>query len=118
MQPINCRQQYDEEFLGAAIALFSGFRAGHIGRYCYASPLSSTDTVRGAEHWSEFIRLHKAYYPYYDEVALIEASASHIADLCVGSKGLIELGSGSVEAFDNKTLRHPQITNAAHLYCR
>ncbi len=95
---------FESALFDDAVDLFTGMRRGHVGRYSYSEPLFSGDPVRGNELWASFVRQHRAYYPYYDEVKLIKRCLPELVNLCDDTRHFVELGAGSIEAFNNKTL--------------
>jgi uncharacterized SAM-dependent methyltransferase len=93
-----------QEFYDGIVDLFFGFRAGHLGRYCFSSAKTPQDTVRGDEHWTHFIKTSTAYYPYQHEVAIIQRSATQIGQVVADAKAFIDLGTGSLNSFEHKVL--------------
>jgi len=93
-----------QEFYDGVVDLFTGIREGHIGRYCFSSARSDNDSVRGDEHWTQFIKTSTAYYPYWDEIEIINHAAGQIGGLVSDAHTFIDLGSGSLSSFERKIL--------------
>ncbi len=92
------------EFYEGVVDMFLGLRSGHLGRYCFSSPRATNDLVRGDEHWTQFIRTSPAYYPYRHEISIIRHAAPHIGRLTQDAKSFIDLGTGSLNSFEQKIL--------------
>lgn len=105
-------QRQKEQAIGAinapllhdVLRFFSGERGGYVDGYGYSSSLSSDDPVCGGALWNSFIETHADYYPYRDEPLLIAEHAEEIASACRGTRTFVELGVGSIRAFEIKTL--------------
>lgn len=96
---------HNPELLQDVCDLFSGRRAGHMGKWMYSYPLNQDDPVRGVELWAKVIADAKNGSPYYvfnDERALIQKAAPIIASYLKKDCSLIDLGPGSVDAFSGK----------------
>jgi L-histidine Nalpha-methyltransferase len=93
-----------QEFYDGAVDLFAETRAGHLGRYCFSSAQHKDDKVRGDEHWTQFINTSKAYYLYHHGPLIISQAATHIGQLVGDAGTFIDLGTGSLSAFEHKVL--------------
>ncbi len=94
----------DQTFLTDVLCFFAGSRAGHVDRYGYSSPNFEGDKVQGGPLWSRFVEEHKGYYPFQDEPRLIAEHVNEIASTCRDATQFVELGVGSLGAFELKTL--------------
>ncbi|MCB9988268.1 MAG: L-histidine N(alpha)-methyltransferase [Rhodospirillales bacterium] len=86
---------------------FAERRSGHIGHWRYSEPLFPGDHVNGIQHWRRFIEQAKNgsdYYIYGDEISVIQNFMPQIGMLIPKSITAIELGPGSKDALEQKTL--------------
>lgn len=95
---------YDNAFLSDVLCFFAGSRSGHVDQYGYSSSHYPNDPVRGWQLWDEFLKQNESYYPFHDEPGLIAEHIDEITGLCFGATQFVELGVGSVAAFEQKTL--------------
>lgn len=93
-----------EEFKQGVIDLFLERRRGHLGKYCFSSPLGAADRVRGNEHWAKFIEANSCYYPNSDVVAIIRDSAKQIGAAVADAGMFVDMGSGSAVSFEHKVM--------------
>jgi uncharacterized SAM-dependent methyltransferase len=93
-----------QEFYEGIVDMFLDFRAGHLGRYCFSSARHENDDVRGDEHWTQFIKTSKNYYPYFHQIGIIENAAPKIGKIVADAKTFIDLGTGSLNSFERKVL--------------
>jgi len=93
-----------EEFYDGIVDLFTGYRAGHLGRYCFSSARNAADKVRGDEHWTQFIKTTNNYYPYHHQIEIIRDAADQIGKAISDASTWVDLGTGSLNSFERKVL--------------
>ena len=91
--------------------LFSNTKSGHLGEWMFSVPEFEDDDVKGASYWNRCIEESNDYYPYQNEILMIENFQHEISRLVDDSKMVVEFGPGSKEAVINKSipmLKHVQ----------
>jgi L-histidine Nalpha-methyltransferase len=94
------------DFRNAVISLFRGQEAGNLFPYMYGERTWSkaSPELSGEECWRLFLNSAPEHYCYSEEAALIQASAAEIGRVVNLGSSIVELGVGSTEAIEQKTL--------------
>jgi uncharacterized SAM-dependent methyltransferase len=98
-------QTNEKEFVQAILGLLTETLSGHMERWEYAPPEYVGDPAAGSLFWAEFIRTTNSYYLLNGEELLIkEAINSSTLNILGKLRTVIELGPGSKEALNKKTV--------------
>ena len=89
-----------------AIGLFTKQEHALISDYAYQEGLYKTenDPTAGSVFWSKLLQEEKNYYLIRDEASLIQSSAKALAEILPKHSCYIEIGPGSNEAIQSKTM--------------
>lgn len=95
----------EKEFVQAIFGLLTETLSGHMERWEYGPPEYAGDPAAGSVFWAEFIRKTNSYYLLNGEELLIkEAINSSALDILSKLRTVIELGPGSKDALNKKTI--------------
>ncbi|MGE0109163.1 MAG: L-histidine N(alpha)-methyltransferase [Bdellovibrionales bacterium] len=94
----------DKAFLCDVLCFFAGAQSGQVDMHCYSEPKHKDDLVCGGGLWERFVNAHEAYYLFCDDPVLIQQNTPLLAELCGNARLFVDLGPGSLEAFEKKTL--------------
>ncbi|WP_435642107.1 L-histidine N(alpha)-methyltransferase [Micavibrio aeruginosavorus] len=97
------RKKEENRFLNDSIDLFSGYRTGHMNPYAFNEPQTSSDPVRGGEHWGRFVNTSRDYYLISEEAQLIQSLATEIGKILPKNALCVDLGPGEEKAVITKT---------------
>ncbi len=103
--PPRIKLAYDDGFLKDILALFNETKQGHMECWEYGTPQYRQDRAAGGIFWAQLIQDPGKYYLVNAEKELIKealnfSSALKLQDI----KTVIELGPGSKESLQNKTI--------------
>lgn len=98
-------QTNEKEFVQAVFGLLTGTLSGHMERWEYGAAEYPDDPAAGSVFWAEFIRKTNSYYLMNGEERLIkEAINSGTLNILNSLRTVVELGPGSKDALNKKTL--------------
>lgn len=99
-------------FADDAIALFTGAKQAHMGKYMFSSPYHPNDPVRGAEKFADVFNRCAHYYIPRDEQRLIMQMIRSLPTY----SSLIDLGCGTRDSVQNKAIPLLQAINATNYH--
>ncbi len=100
------------DFADDTIALFTGAKQAHMGKYMFSSPHHPSDPVRGAEKFADVFNRCAHYYIPRDEQRLIMDMARNLPTY----NSLIDLGCGTRDSVQNKAIPLLQAINASNYH--
>lgn len=102
---VSVSQPNEAEFIQAIVGLLTNKLSGHMERWEYGAAEYLGDPAAGSVFWSEFIRTTNSYYLLNGEEHLIkEAINSGTLNILSRLRTVIELGPGSKDALNKKTV--------------
>ena len=100
------------DFADDTIALFTGAKQAHMGKYMFSSPHLPSDPVRGAEKFADVFNRCAHYYSPRDEQRLIIQMIPNLSTY----NSLIDLGCGTRDSVQNKAIPLLQAINASNYH--
>jgi uncharacterized SAM-dependent methyltransferase len=98
-------QTNENAFVQAIFGLLTGTLSGHMERWEYGPSEYAGDPAAGSVFWAEFIRTTNSYYLMSGEELLIKEAINSVTLKVLSSlKTVVELGPGSKDALNKKTV--------------